>query len=86
MPTITMQPGHPFPPGTSVEFIPRTLGNEPSGPLTRRDAKHKREGTNSTASVAAGGALTSPSLTAGHYDAYALVGGVPRRVSVYVPA
>ena len=85
MPTITMNPGHPFPAGTTVEFIPRTLKNEPGGPTTRAGTKHKSEGTNSTAVVAVSGALVSPNLSSGNYIAYALVDGSPRRVAVTVP-
>lgn len=84
--TITMAPGHPFPAGTSVEFIPRTLKNEQSS-TTRSGTKHKVEGAaNPTAVVAAGGALVPTGLTpATPYWAYALVGGQPQRVACYCP-
>lgn len=85
--SITMQKGHPFPDGTTVEFIPRTLKNELSGPAARQAVKHKAEGAgNVTAVVGSGGSLAPTGLTANTpYIAYALVGGVPRRVSCYCP-
>lgn len=82
---VSLSAGHPFPPGTSVQFIPRTLRTEVA--QRRATAKHKVEPVTATVVVGAGGACTATGLTPNTwYWAHAVVNGTAHWLAVHCPA